>query len=179
MAEILLSSEKFIKEVTNISDNLAGKYLLPSLREAQDVKLQGILGSCLFRKLKQLVKDEEISDNPKYKDLLDHCQYFLAYSTIVEILRKVSYKIGNFGVSKSNDENLSVATADEINSQDFYYQSKADAYCLELQQWILDNRKDYPELSECQCSKIASNLYSAATCGVWLGGKRGKIVRRG
>ena len=178
MAEILLSSEKFIKEVTNISDNLAGKFLGPSLREAQDIKLQGILGTCLFNKLKDLVGSGSIGTQPAYKNLLDHCQYFLAYSTIVEVLKKVSYKVGNFGVAKSNDENLQVATMEDINSQEFYYQSKADAYCLELQQWILDNRKDYPELTECQCNKLSSNLYSAATCGVWLGGRRGKMVRR-
>ena len=30
--EILLTSEKFVKSVTSISDNLAGKYLLPAIR---------------------------------------------------------------------------------------------------------------------------------------------------
>ena len=35
MAEILLTSEAFVKSVTNVSDNLAGKYILPSIREAQ------------------------------------------------------------------------------------------------------------------------------------------------
>ena len=36
MAEILLSSEAFIKSVNSVSDNLSGKYILPSLREAQE-----------------------------------------------------------------------------------------------------------------------------------------------
>lgn len=178
MAEILFSSEKFIKDVTNISDNLAGKFILPSLREAQDIKLQGILGSCLYNRLKEMIRNGELVSYPKYKDLIDHCQYFLAYSTIVEVLGKVTYKIGNFGLAKSNDENLSVASAEELHQQEFYYQSKADSYCLELQRWILDNRSDYPELTDCQCKKMESNLYSAATCGVWLGGRRGKMSRR-
>ena len=78
MAEILLSSEKFIKETTNVSDNLSGKYLLPSLREAQEIGLRGILGDCLLAKLKQLVKENEIGlpVNEAYKDLLDRCQYY-------------------------------------------------------------------------------------------------------
>ena len=54
MTEILLSSERFIKEVTSVSDNLAGKYLLPSLREAQEVALRGILGDCLLERLKEI-----------------------------------------------------------------------------------------------------------------------------
>ncbi len=180
MAEILLTSEVFVKSVSNISDNVAGKYTLPSIREAQEIKLKSILGSCLLSTLKMMVGNGSIDDavNGKYKDLVDECQYFLAYSAIVELLPKISYKIGNFGVSKSTDENLQVATQDEIAKQEFYYQSKADYYALELQQFVLDNHSSFPELDECQCGKIRSNLYSAATCGLWLGGPRGRVSIR-
>ena len=79
MAEILLSSENFIKSVTNISDNVAGKYILSSLREAQEVSLKGIIGECMLDRLKSLVKDKEIEnvENAKYRYLLDKCQYYL------------------------------------------------------------------------------------------------------
>lgn len=180
MAEILLSSEAFVKSVTNVSDNLAGKYILPSIREAQEQGLKGILGDCLLSKIKNLLKAEEIDEvaNVKYKQLLDHCQYYLAYTAIVEVTNKISFKIGNFGVAKSQDENLQVATYDEIVKMQYYYQSKADAHCLDLQNWILENKKSFPELSECQCKKISSNLHSAASCGVFLGGARGKSKGR-
>ena len=69
MAEILLSSEQFVKSVTSISDNVAGKYLLPSLREAQDVGLRGIIGDTLLAKLKQLVADGQLSGI--YRELVD------------------------------------------------------------------------------------------------------------
>lgn len=176
MAEILLTSEKFVKSVTNMSDNLDGKYVLPAIREAQEQGLKGILGDCLLAKVKALVKDTTIDDpeNGKYKQLLEHCQYYLAYRAIVEVTNKVSYKIGNFGVAKSQDENLQVASAEEIAKMQFYYESKADAHCLDLQNWILDNKESFPELSKCQCNRISSNLYSAASCGVFLGGPRGK-----
>jgi len=179
MAEILLSSEKFIKEVTSVSDNLSGKYILPSLREAQEIGLKGILGDKLLSKLKTLIKENtlETESDGVYKTLVDHCQYYLAYKTIVEVTNKVSYKIGNFGVTKTQDENLQVATQDEIAKMQYYYQSKADACCLDLQNFLLEHRTDYPELTECCCHKIESNLHSAATCGIFLGGARGKIIR--
>lgn len=179
MAEILLSSEAFVKSVTSASDNLSGKYILPSLREAQEISLKGILGDDLLSKLKTLIKNNtlEAESNGVYKTLVDHCQYFLAYKTIVEVTNKVSYKIGNFGVTKTQDENLQVATQDEIAKMQYYYQSKADACCLDLQNFLLEHRKDYPELTECCCHKIESNLHSAATCGIFLGGARGKIIR--
>lgn len=172
MAEILLSSEAFVKSVTSASDNLSGKYILPSLREAQEIGLRGILGDALLSKLKEMVGCGCLCG--AYKTLVDHCQYYLAYATIVEVTNKVSYKIGNFGVTKTQDENLQVASQDEIAKMQYYYQSKADACCLDLQNFLLEHREDYPELTECCCHKIESNLRSAATCGLFLGGARGK-----
>lgn len=180
MAEILLSSEAFVKSVTSASDNLSGKYILPSLREAQEIGLRGILGDDLLAKLKDLIKAGtlETESDGVYKTLVDHCQYYLAYMTIVEVTNKVSYKIGNFGVTKTQDENLQVATQDEIAKMQYYYQSKADACCLGLQNFLLEHRKDYPELTENSCHKIESNLHSAATCGIFLGGARGRRLPR-
>ena len=176
MAEIILTSEKFVKSVTSVSDNIAGKYILPSLREAQEQGLKGILGDALLAKLKSLVANKEIDleSNVAYKILLDRCQYYLAYAAIVEVTNKVSYKIGNFGVAKSSDENLQVASQDEIGKMQYYYQSKADAHCLDLQNFLLQNRSDYPELTENCCHNIESNLHSAASCGIFLGGARAK-----
>ena len=50
----LLCSEKFIKENSSISDNVAGKYILAALRDAQEIRLKGILGECLLNTLKQM-----------------------------------------------------------------------------------------------------------------------------
>ena len=179
MAEFLLTSETFVKSVSSISDNVAGKYIKPSIREAQEIGLKSIIGSNLLAYIKELGLADLLNDpsNAHYKELVDRAQYLLAYMSICEILPKVSYKVGNFGVSKSTDENLQVATHDEIAKMQFYYQSKADFCALELQNWLLENRSLFPELTDCDCRKIESNLYSAASCGLWLGGARGKIVR--
>ena len=175
MAEILLTSEAFVKSVTNVSDNLAGKYILPSIREAQEQGLKSILGDCLLSKVKHLFNTDSLEGI--YKELVDHCQYYLAYAAIVEVTNKVSFKIGNFGVAKSTDENLQVASYDEIVKMQYYYQTKVDAYCLELQQWLLQHKESIPELTECQSKRISSNLHSAASCGIFLGGSRGKKRR--
>ena len=176
MAEILLSSETFIKSVTNRSDNVAGKYILSSLREAQEVSLKSIIGDALLEKLKSLVKDGLVDqhENIKYKYLINKCQYYLAYMTIVELIYKVSYKIGNAGLVKTTDENLQVASLDEMIAQKEYYQGKADFHCYELQNYILEDRTAFPEIDDCTCRKIHANLHSAASCGFFLGGARGK-----
>lgn len=182
--EILLTSEKFIKSVLNISDNVAGKFIQPCIREAQEVYLKGILGACLLTACKERIAagefDDPVSDEAApYKALVDECQYFLAYQTAALLLPRVTYKIGNFGLSKSSDENLQVATPDELARQEEFYQSMADAQCFELQGWVLERAAAYPELDECVCARIKSNLYSAASCGIFLGGPRGKRLPGG
>ena len=171
--EILLSSEQFVKSVTSISDNVAGKYLLPSLREAQEVGLRGIVGDALLEKLKALAAAGTLSGI--YKDTVDRAQYYLAYTTIVELTSKVTYKINNFGVSKSKDENLDVVDTEDLGLAQAYWQSKADSACLNFQNWLLQNRAQLPELTKNACDRIGANLLSAATCGIFLGGARGKM----
>lgn len=177
--EILLTSEDFVKTCTNVSDNLQGKYLKGALYEAQETALRGILGSCLLDKLKALLAaGNGTLPEGIYKELADRCQYFLAYTAIADAMMKSSYKITNFGLAKSNDENLQVATMDEIVANQGYYQAKADARCYDLQRWLLENRSELPELGACECGKIRANLYSAASCGIWLGGVRGRSTPR-
>lgn len=190
MKEILLTSEAFVKNVTAISDNLAGKYLLPAIRDAQEIHLKGIVGSCLLEKMKEMMKGDKFKGdfnkdfnkdfatteggNQKYKDLIDRCQYYLAYMSIVEVLDRVALKVTNFGVVKTNDENVQQASQEEISQKQARYLSKADAQAYELQGWLLRHRSEFPELSGCDCDRIHSNLYSAASCGIFLGGERGK-----
>lgn len=173
----MLTSESFVKSVTSLSDNVYGKYLLPSIREAQETSLRSILGDSLTDRLKAEAQRKEQAEK-KYLDLIDRLQYYLAYSAVVELIPKIQFKIVNAGVVKTTDENIQTASYSEIEKMIFYYQSKADSECRKLQQWLLKNYSDYPELSENDCRSIRSNLTSAATCGIWLGGVRGKTWRR-
>ena len=192
--EILLTSSAFVKAVSNLSDNVAGKYLMPSIREAQEIKLKGILGHALLEKCKTLVKYNEFrasfnidfnndfewsfGGNENYRKLIDECQYFLAYTAVVEVIYKTSFKLANMGVVTSQDTGMRPPTKAEIDNQRAYYQGKADACALDLQAYIWERRASFPELTENDCRRIRSNLYSAATCGIFLGGARGKWERR-
>lgn len=170
--EILLTSENFMKSVLPISDNIAGKYIQASIREAQEIGLKGIIGTALLAAVKSKIAGNSLDG--AYKEFVDAAQYYLVYQAAVELQDKVSYKIANMGVVKTSDENLSPASADEIEKVKAGYQNKADHECYELQGWLLENAARLPELDECACHKIHSNLKSAATCGLWLGGARGK-----
>lgn len=178
MAEVLLISEAFVKEVCSISENVAGQYILPSIREAQDIALRNIIGDNLLAKLKDLVAAGEITDpeNTAYKGLLDLApfRYFLADTACVGIAQRVTFKIANAGVVKTPDERVEVADQPDMAKVQSFYQAKADSAAFDLERWLLANAASFPELRECDCMRVRSHLYTAATCGVWLGGPRGK-----
>ena len=178
MNRVLLISEDFVKELTNMSDNMQGKLINPAIAEAQEAGLREILGDCLMDSLLELVETGEIErdENAMYKKLLDKAQYYLAYQVITNVMILTAVKIDNSGLMQVNDEHTqNISMEDSFQLRDFY-QKKADFYQGRLQRFILKNKKSYPELSGCDntCAEIKSNLYSAASGGLWLGGVRGR-----
>lgn len=174
--DALLTSADFVRAHTSISDNVDGKYILPAIRKAQETNLKQIIGSCLLNTLKEAV--ESGGGDERYAELLERCQYYLAALAAMEVIPKVSYKIGNFGLVRSTDENLQSATATEIAQEMQRYRDEADTLARDLQTWLLENKDAFPELTECDCARIHANLYSSASCGINLGGARGKRIRR-
>lgn len=178
--DVLLISEDYIKSTTNISDNIAGDYLLPSIKLAQDIDLESTIGTHLLQKLQVLVFDNNISDeeNVMYKLLLDkYIQPYLAYATIQHLTPTVAYKIANQGVIRTDDEksyNITSAETDKITE---HYKHLANVYKKRLQLFLIANYDDFIELMKWRSlADIRANLYSAAGCNLNLGGARGKYI---
>ena len=104
MTNILLIGEDYIKTNSGLNENIYGKFLLPAIRETQDMKLQPILGDVLYKKILLLVETGEINDYRPYKSLLDDLiQPYLMYMTISNLIPIIGVKMGNLGVVISND----------------------------------------------------------------------------
>lgn len=180
MEKVLLVSSNFIKNVSNLSDNISGKLLEPAIYEAQNEGLRTVLGDCLVDRLESLVRDDEINlpENVMYKELLLKVQYYLAYTAIANICMLTSIKIDNAGLEQVSDEHMDPLDMDDSFRVQGFYQKKADYLCHQIQRFVLKHRSSYPELSDCDCSGMRSNLYSSATTGLWLGGVRGRMIRK-
>ena len=167
MTEIYLIEPELVKQLTNVSDNLEGKVLGPAIIEAGNA-LRDIVGDALCDKLEELVANEEIDldENVNYKLLLDKSQYFLAYTAAANVAVLTAVKVDNFGVTRSTDEHIESLSLSDVFTISEHYQKKADEYCGKLQNWILKNKKKFPELTENQCNDIKANLYSAASFGI-------------
>lgn len=177
---IFLTSEAFIRSNVNINDEVHGKYVQAAMREAQDINLQQVLGTRLMKKLQDMVSGNTINNegNEVYKECLDKCKWYLMYCTVARLMAITGVHVGNFGPNQPVDENMQSMRLSDIFQMEQYYVNKADHYCLELQNWLMEKHNELPELTKKKISEIGANLYSAASCGLWLGGARGRGVCR-
>ena len=178
--DVLLISESYIKSITNISDNIAGDYLLPSIKLAQDIDLESTIGTQLLEKIQELIYNNDISNqyNEMYKLLLDkYIQPYLAYDTIKHLTPTVAYKLVNQGVVRTDDDKSYNITSNEVDKVIDYYSHIANTFKKRLQLFLIANYNEFPELLNWKSiSDIRANLYSAAGCNVNLGGPRGKSI---
>lgn len=173
MTNILLISEDTLKTYSHLNDNVWGKSLTPAIITAQDIYLQKFLGSCLYKKVLELVKSGEIRNEnyAMYKELLDnYIANFLIYQILANLIPEISTKITNMGLVTSNDEHVQNVTQGERDLVMGQYQKYADAYCKMMQDFLKENRDSFPELNCCG----APTLDSSAETGLWLGGTRSK-----
>ena len=179
MQNILLISEATVKSNSEISDNLYGKYLLPAIRTAQEMYLQPVLGSTLYNNIIDAVSDGSITaeTSSHIKELLDnYIQPYLLEKVIADLIPVVSAKVANLGTVHSKDEyveNLSVENAEKLQT---LHTQKSDFYLRRMQEYLLANAQVF-ELDACTCNTLSSNLNSAASTGIWLGGYRARILR--
>ena len=149
--------------------NLADGYLTTACFEAQEIGLKQILGGALLAALK--TDCAAATHTARMTALADACRLYMAYETIAYAIPKVTHKVGNMGAIQSTDDKatgLGKADTDALVEE---WQTKADYFAYELQVWLLDNEADYPEL---RADGIRANLLSMASCGIWLGGPRGR-----
>ena len=181
MTNILFISEDFVKTNSGLNDNLFGKFLLPAMREAQDVYLRQIIGSSLYDKITSLIDEETIGEegNALYKELLDNqIRPYLLYQTLVQLIPVINAKLANFGSTQSNDEHLVNLSQGDVVVLTGHYQANADFYARRLQEFILNHCGDL-DIDACACEGIRANLLNAATTGVFLGGQRGRVLVKG
>lgn len=178
MTDTLLLSPNYLKQNSFVDDNVSEKYIAPAIVSSQEIALKQIIGECLLNSLKNKVADKTINDpeNAPYKELLDtYIQPFLLYATMERMTIPLAYKTSNFSsATRTDDDKMSSSSFSEVALIKNYWLNERNVYKRELQCYLKKNRSLYPELSSC-CDV---NLDSSADCGIWLGGKRGKIINR-
>ena len=97
---------------------------------------------------------------------------YLIFQTAANFAFISSNKLANFGVVQSTDEHLTYSENAQIRTQSFW-QNKADMYARKIQQGIIHDYTTYKTyIDRAAVEGMKANLYSFASCGIWLGGAR-------
>lgn len=174
--KVLLTNEKFIKDNSNLSDNLYGKFLLPAMREAQEIGLQQIVGQNLYVALCDKVSGNTLTG--VYKTLMDdYVQWYLLYKVMSDIVDIIDVKMSNIGTVRNKDEYVENISDGERVRLKAHYQDRCNFYTSRMQSYLIVNYNSFPELGADTYNKIKAELKSSETCGIWLKGARGYRLR--
>lgn len=151
MTNTFLISEAQIRNYTDIEDNIDTALIKNGIREAQDIKLQPIIGTLLIEKLYSLVDAGTIGDsaNADYKALLDgYVQNMLIYAAYYYILDSIYVRSRNSGLLiPDGGENSVAADRTMYNTKRTAVQNKMEFYSNLLTDYIIEEQTLYPELN--------------------------------
>ena len=105
--KIHIISPNFIKEYSGfINSNVDNDLIDLSIIEAQDLELQGILGSNLYDSIMDKIVNDTLSGNTVYSNLVDkYCVKVILYYTLERCIDFLLSKFNNKNVGEQNSDN--------------------------------------------------------------------------
>ena len=181
MTNTFLISEAQIRNYTDIEDNIDTALIKNGIREAQDIKLQTVLGTLLTDKLYSLVDAGTIGDsaNAAYKTLLDdYIQNMLIYASYWYILDSVYMRSRNNGLLIPDGGENSVAADRSIyNVKRQAIENKMQFYSDLLTDYIIEEQVNYPELNASNKLYDLNPNYDSKYGSPFVFNRRGRLTQ--
>lgn len=148
MTTTFLISEAKFREFTDVDNNLDTTLIKNAIREAQDIELQRIVGTVLYRKLLSDVQGSTLTGN--YKTLVDdYIQDFLIYATYYYSLDSIYLRSRNNGLIQPNGgENSNAVDRSLYNVKRQNVENKMEYYAERLKNYLISEENLFPELNE-------------------------------
>jgi hypothetical protein len=150
MTDTLLISEQKIREFTDINNNVDSKLLTSNIIVQQDINIQRILGTKLYRRLLDLVKTNAVAGD--YLVLLNEwVQPSLLWWSYYEILEAIYVRPRNNGLLKPTGGENSVDVDYSVYSRKRESaKQKAEYYSEMLARYLVAKQQLYPEMQSIQ-----------------------------
>lgn len=153
MNNILLISEKTIKENSLVSNNVDGKYIQNAIRTAQDISLQPIIGSKLFKRLCEGVAQDNLSELET--DLIStYIQPILLNAVMSDLVLQLTYKFRNMGTVQTTDTNIILPSLKDLEYIRNDYSMKATFYMNRLSDYLKANCTKFAQYPGCGCEEL-------------------------
>lgn len=158
---IYFVTERYLKLYGMITSNVDASDFTPLIQFASKAFIKKQIGSYFFDDL--LTKYNNQTLNSDETELVEIMQFAIAWRATAEAVLSLTYQLKNKGLQKQNDDNADSVEKDEATFMYDNYIQKAQYFELELKQFLLDNKNDYPVyLDKLNKDSIIKNDYCNA-----------------
>jgi hypothetical protein len=146
---VLLVTKEDIYKYTQLKGNVDIDNISPFIKVAQDIEIQTVLGTILYRKILTDVQDGTLAD--QYLTLVStYVQPMLIHYAMSDFMQFHGYEVSNAGILRNNPENTSLPDRLEIDTLVKRYSNIAETYRRRLIDYITLNVGLYPEYTQWQ-----------------------------
>ena len=125
-----------------ITSNVDASDFTPLIQFASKAFIKKQIGSYFFDDL--LTKYNNQTLNADETELVEIMQFAIAWRATAEAVLSLTYQLKNKGLQKQNDDNSESVEKDETTFMYDNYIQKAQYFELELKQFLIDNKNNYP-----------------------------------
>lgn len=159
MNNILLISEKTIKENSLVSNNVDSKYIQNAIRTSQDISLQPIIGQKLFERLCEGIAEDNLTEL-ETELISTYIQPVLLNAVMSDLVLQLSYKFRNLGAVQTTDTNVIIPSLNDLQYIREDYNMKAAFYMNRLSDFLEANCSKFKQYPGCNCHQLKANKNS-------------------
>lgn len=158
---IYFVTERYLKLYGMITSNVDATDFTPLIQFSSKAFIKKQIGSYFFDDL--LTKYNNQTLNQYETDLVSIMQFAIAWRATAEAVISLSYQLKNKGIQRQKDDNSDAADMKEITFMYDNYIQKAQYFELELKQFLIDNKNNYPVYLDIlnKDSQIKNDQYNA------------------
>jgi hypothetical protein len=168
MAKILFITEDFVKQNSQLDENVDMKLIRSTIYDAQRDYILPILGTDLYNKLTSDISGSTLTGN--YLSLTnDYVAEALLKWVIFELQFVLLYKMRNKNVSKQNSENSSPVDYTEHRYLMDHWRAKAETRSEDITRYLCANTDLFPEYTSNSDPEDIKPHGSNYTTSIYLG----------
>lgn len=172
MATVLLISPEEFKDKTSVNGNVDEKLLQQSILACQDIFVQNIIGTGIYRELKTQVQAGTLT--ALNETLLNEClQPAMRYWIMAECVRPLAMRFMNVGLQSKRTEVSNPLSSKELTETENHYRNRAEWYATRTVDYLCEHSNQYPlYLNAGNGVDIIQPQVNQYTTSLFLGGAR-------
>ena len=143
---IYFVTEKFLKDRTQIADNVDIKRVSPCVETVSDIRIQPLLGEYFYNDL--LTKYNAETLNANETTLVKMMQRAIAWYAAGEAVYSVSRPISNKGIQQQDGENSSAVDLEELAFGMDHFKQKGLHYVRRITSYLKKNAVLFPVFTD-------------------------------